>query len=62
MFWRKDQPATQTATAAPGAGTATPIDPATEAARIAGLTGGQPIRIVAAPPPAEKRRFKLPGL
>ena len=62
MFWRKDQPTTPVATPAPGATTATPIDPEVEARRIAGLTGGQPVTIVAAPPPAEERRFKLPGL
>ena len=60
MFWRKDQPATQVA--APGASDATPLNPATESARIASLTGGKPIRIVAAPPEPEKRHFKLPGL
>jgi hypothetical protein len=61
LFWRKDQPTTAAAPT-PGAGTATPIDPEAEARRLAGLTGGKPVRIVAAPPPAEKRRFKLPGL
>ena len=57
MFWRPDQPA-QPST---GANTATPLDPAAEAARIANLTGGQPVIIVRAPEPA-RRRFKLPGL
>jgi hypothetical protein len=57
MFWRPDQPAQP---AAAGANTATPIDPAAETARIADLTGGQPVIIVRAP--EAHRRFKLPGL
>jgi hypothetical protein len=57
MFWRPNQPATPST----GANTATPIDPAAEAAKVANLTGGQPVVIVRAPEPA-RRRFKLPGL
>jgi hypothetical protein len=58
MFWRPDQPARPAAAA--GANTATPIDPAAEAARVADLTGGKPVVIVRAP--EAHRRFKLPGL
>jgi hypothetical protein len=57
MFWRPNQPATPSS----GANTPAPIDPAAEAARVANLTGGQPVVIVRAPEPA-RRRFKLPGL
>jgi hypothetical protein len=57
MFWRPNQPTTPST----GANTATPIDPAAEAAKVANLTGGQPVVIVRAPEPA-RRRFKLPGL
>ena len=57
MFWRPNQPAQPSA----GANTAAPIDPAAEAARVAALTGGQPVVIVRAPEPS-RRRLKLPGL
>ena len=55
MFWRKDQPATQTASAAAtGAETPAPLDPATATA----ATGGKPVVI------ARERQggIKLPGL
>jgi hypothetical protein len=55
LFWRPDQSAT-----ASGANTATPIDPAAEAAKVQNLTGGQPVVIVRAP--EQRRRLKLPGL
>lgn len=59
MFWRPNAPAQPAAAA--GANTATPLDPAAEAARVASLTGGKPVVIVRAPD-AGRRRFKLPGL
>ena len=58
MFWRPNQPVQP---AAAGANTPSPIDPAAEAAKVANLTGGQPVVIVRAPEPS-RRRFKLPGL
>ena len=57
MFWSPDQPVQASA----GGGAPAPIDPAAETARIAALTGGQPVVIVRAPEPA-RRRLKLPGL
>ena len=59
MFWKKDKTAAGATTAATaGSGSATPIDPVAEEARIKGLTGGQPVVI------ARKKtsRIKLPGL
>jgi hypothetical protein len=55
MFWHKGQPA---AGPAVGAETATPIDPATEATRISGLTGNQPVVIAR----KGSSKVKLPGL
>ena len=64
MFWRKDKPETQIALnpGKAGTNTPTPLDPALEKKRIDALTGGQDVSIVRTPPPAEKRKFKLPGL
>jgi hypothetical protein len=62
MFWRKDKPATQApvvSAADAGADSATPIDPAVEANRIAKLTANRPIVIKREP---VDRRIKLPGL
>jgi hypothetical protein len=56
MFWKSgDKSATTTVS---DADTATPIDPAAEADRIAKLTGGKTVVIERDPP----RKFKLPGL
>ena len=57
MFWRPNQPVQ----ASTNGGAPAPIDPAAETARVAALTGGQPVVIVRAPEPA-RRRLKLPGL
>lgn len=57
MFWRKDAPRVRTTTE-----TGAPVDPAAEAERLRSLTGGQQVTIVKAPPPAERRGIKLPGL
>jgi hypothetical protein len=59
MFWKKDM---ATPTAAAGSNTVATIDPAAEKARITSLTGGKDVTIVREPPPADKRRIKLPGL
>jgi hypothetical protein len=55
MFWKPGKPAS-----APGSdpNTSTPIDAATEAKRIASLTGNQPIVIARNP----SSKIKLPGL
>ena len=60
LFWRKDNPATQTATTAAQAGAteATPVDAAAENARIAKLIGARPVVIQR----QGSSRFKLPGL
>ena len=55
MFWKKGQPA---AAPAADAATPTPVDAATEAKRIAGLTGDKPIVIARNP----GGKIKLPGL
>ena len=55
IFWKKGSPATAPAA---DANTATPVDAATEAKRIAGLTGNQPV-VIARNPSA---KIKLPGL
>jgi hypothetical protein len=55
IFWKKGEPAT-----APNvdANTSTPVDAATEAKRIASLTGNQPVTITRNP----STKTKLPGL
>ena len=62
MFWRKDQsnapPAAAAAAAA--ANTSTPLDPATEAARLKNLTGDKPVVIQREP--SGGGGIKLPGL
>ncbi|HEY2481078.1 MAG TPA: DUF3035 domain-containing protein [Caulobacteraceae bacterium] len=58
MFWRKGKPAAEPTDAAVAAATSTPIDPATEAKRIAGLTGNQPVIIAR----RGSSKIKLPGL
>ena len=58
LFWRKDQPqAAPTATQTGGA-TAAPVDAASEAQRLAAVTGNKPV-VIRRERPA---RFKLPGL
>lgn len=59
MFWRKDDPATQTTVAsADGVSAPAPVDAAAEEARLKGLTGGKPVVIK-----REKSSWvKLPGL
>lgn len=55
MFWRKGQPA---ANPTGDASTPTPVDAATEAQRIANLTGDRPVVISRSP----GTKIKLPGL
>jgi hypothetical protein len=58
MFWRKGQPAAEPTDAAVAANSATPVDAAAEARRIASLTANQPVII-------ERKgsgKIKLPGL
>lgn len=60
MFWRKNDPSTQTATTLQGAEGARNVDAMTEHERLQALTGGREgITIV---PRQDSRRFKLPGL
>ena len=59
MFWRKNDPATQTATVSQTAEGARTIDANSEHARMVALTGGREgISIT----PRRDSRFKLPGL
>lgn len=59
MFWRKGKPASDPGIASdPGASTSTPVDAAAEAARIASLTGNQPVVISR----HSDSKLKLPGL
>lgn len=58
MFWRRGKPASEPTDAAVAASTSTPIDPATEATRIRGLTGNQPVVIAR----KGSSKIKLPGL
>jgi hypothetical protein len=58
MFWRKGKPAAEPTDAAVAASTSTPVDPATEATRIQGLTGNQPVIIAR----RGSSKIKLPGL
>jgi Protein of unknown function (DUF3035) len=58
MFWRKGKPAAEPTDAAIAANTSTPVDPATEATRIQGLTGDQPVIIAR----RGSSKIKLPGL
>jgi hypothetical protein len=58
MFWRKGQPAAEPSDAAVAGNSATPVDAAAEARRIASLTANQPVII-------ERKgsgKIKLPGL
>jgi hypothetical protein len=57
-FWRKGKPAAEPTDAAIAASTSTPVDPATEAKRIQGLTGDQPVVIAR----RGSSKIKLPGL
>lgn len=57
MFWRRGQRSTPS-DAAVAANTSTPIDPAVEEKRIAGLTGNQPVTIAR----QGSGKVKLPGL
>jgi hypothetical protein len=61
MFWRKDKPVADPATVAAtnAANTSVPLDPATEATRLKGLTGGKPVEIKRDPTGGG---IKLPGL
>jgi hypothetical protein len=60
MFWRKDQPQTQTR---PTQGLSTALDAEAEARRLANLTGGQAIVIQRTGSEQRGNRgFKLPGL
>jgi hypothetical protein len=58
MFWRKDAATPATPATDPGAVTPAPVDAAAEQARIAAITGGQPVIIQR----QRQARFKLPGL
>ena len=58
MFWRKGQPAEPAVTADVAATTPAPLDPKVEAARIANLTGNQPVIIAR----KSEGKLKLPGL
>ena len=58
MFWRHGQPSAEPVAAATGADTPTPIDPATEATRIHGLTGDRQVVIAR----RTSTKVKLPGL
>jgi hypothetical protein len=60
MFWKPGDPNTTIVRT----GEETPINPAEEAARIASLTGNQPVTIQqqAVAAPKQRRLFKLPGL
>ena len=59
MFWRKNDPATQTATVTQTADGARTIDASTEHARLQALTGTRQGITIA---PRQDRGFKLPGL
>ena len=60
MFWRKNDPASQTATTIQGSEGARTVDANSEHARLQALTGGREgITIV---PRQDSKRFKLPGL
>ena len=60
MFWRKDKPSTQVATAAAtGADSVVTLDPATEAARLKSLTGDKAVTIQR---DQTQQGIKLPGL
>ena len=59
MFWRKNDPATQTATVSQTADGARTIDANSEHARMQALTGGREGITIA---PRRDSRFKLPGL
>lgn len=61
IFWRKEDPATQTPVAM-ASGSDRALDPAAEARRIENLTGNKQVTILKTAPPPEKRKFKLPGL
>ena len=59
MFWRQDDPATQTETRMLTADGVVPIDPSTEYERLQALTGGQNAIVIS---PRRSPGFKLPGL
>ena len=59
MFWRRDDPATQTATVTQSSAGEVTIDAASEHARIQALTGGRAGISIA---PRRDTGFKLPGL
>lgn len=60
MFWRKNDPSTQTASTVQSADGTRTIDASTEHGRLQALTGGREgITIV---PRQDSRRFKIPGL
>lgn len=59
MFWRQDDPATQTETRMLTADGVVPIDPSTEYERLQALTGGQNAIVIM---PRRSMGFKLPGL
>ena len=59
MFWRKNEPSTQTATVTQTAEGSRTIDAASEHARLQALTGTQQGITIA---PRQDRGFKLPGL
>ena len=59
MFWRKNEPSTQTATVTQTAEGARTVDAASEHARLQALTGTQQGITIA---PRQDRGFKLPGL
>ena len=59
MFWRKNDPSTQTATVRQTAEGQKTIDAATEAERLQALTGGRQAITIQ---PRRSGGFKLPGL
>ena len=59
LFWRRDDASTQGATTTQTSGGPLVIDPASEAARLEALTGGQQAITI---PPRRSGGFKLPGL
>ena len=59
LFWRRDDPSTQTATVVNGPEGAVTIDASSEQARLQALTGGNRSITIQ---PRDDRGFKLPGL
>lgn len=60
LFWRKNDPASQSATELRNAEGASTIDASTEHGRLMALTGGREGITIA--PRQDSKRFKLPGL